>query len=272
MYSAKVIEDSVNKFGIRAITIAICYPRFILAETNTHRMFSRSTSSSRAIPIMKMIEQVWNRPVIPVYWGKNKSGMQAAEELTGMGKWLATQTWVLASKFACGFALALYGLGLHKQIGNRLLEPWCWAHTVITSTEWDNFFALRNHEMAQPEFKKLAEIMGDAIDESVPKYLANGEWHLPYVTEDERKEFSLLDCIKFSTARCARVSYLTHDKKAPSLENDMKLHDILVGSDPKHASPSEHQLVPARTDAFFFNVRAWKSYRFYIEHNEVTKI
>jgi hypothetical protein len=216
---------------------------------------------------MKMIEDVWHRPFIPVYWGKNKSGMQASEELSGFRLWVAKHTWLAASKVACGFALALYGLGLHKQIGNRILEPWSWSQTVITATEWDNFFSLRCHKDAQPEFRRIAEMMADAIDASEPKYLAAGEWHLPYVSDEERSSHTLLDCIKFSTARCARVSYRTHNNKTPSPQKDRELHDDLVASEPKHASPSEHQLTPANTDNMFFNVRTWFSYRYFIEGN-----
>lgn len=265
MYNAEVIEDSTNKFGRRLITIALTYPRFILAEVNTHRMFSRSTSSSRAIPMMTMIKQIWNNPVMPVYWGKNKAGMQATEELTGIRLWIAKAAWLSASKVSCGFALIMNWAGLHKQIGNRIMEPWMWTHTLITATEWDNFFTLRNHHMAQPEIKRLAEIMADAIDESVPKYLDYGDFHLPYVTEDERNTYSIQDCLKFSTARCARVSYKTFDKKDPIREKDIQLHDDLVVSEPKHASPSEHQATIAASDELFFNIKSFVSYRYMME-------
>ena len=265
MYRAEVIEDSVNKFGRRATTIAVTYPRIILAELNTHRMFSRNTSSSRAIPMIKMIEQVWNRPFMPIYWGKNKAGMQASEELTGWQLWAAKKTWLAASKIACGMALLLHWIGAHKQIGNRILEPWMWTHTIITATEWDNFFALRNHHMAQPEIKRLAEVMADAFDASIPHFIDHGEWHLPYVTEKEKATYTLEECIKFSAARCARVSFLTHDNKLPNVEKDIALHDDLVVAEPKHASPSEHQLTAAHLDNFYFNLRSFTSYRFYIE-------
>lgn len=272
MYKAEIVADSVNKFGRRAITVAVKYPRFILAEVNTHRMFSRNTSSSRAIPIVKMIEQVLTNPVMPVYWGKNKPGMQAAEELTGWRLWGAKKTWLMASKTSCLYAWIFNQIGLHKQIGNRVMEPWLWSETLITSTEWDNFFALRNHPAAQPEIKRLAEIIGDAIDASVPTFLYDGEWHLPYILESEREIFSTLNLIELSTARCARLSYCTHGTDNINHLKDFQLHDDLVGSEPKHASPSEHQLSPANSDDFYFNVRSWKSYRYFLEHDDLDSI
>ena len=268
MYYAKVIADSVNKFATRATTVEVCYPRIILAELNTHRMFSRNTSSSRAIPVMTLIKQVWNKPFIPTYWGKNKAGMQAKEELTGYELLVAKGLWLAASKFACGFAYLFSKIGLHKQIANRIIEPWMWTKTIITATEWDNFFELRNHPDAQPEIKKLAELIEEAIAESKPKFLFQGQWHLPYVTAQEKNEYSLNECLKFSAARCARVSYLTHDKQMPSLAHDILLHDMLVGTDPKHASPVEHQLTVASDEKFYYNVRSFKSYRWFIENGK----
>lgn len=270
-YEVNVIADSVNKFGHRATTLELQYPRIILAELNTHRVFSRNSSSSRAIPIMTLLKQVWNTPFMPVYWGKNKSGMQANEELTGYQLWLAKALWRFSSKVACAFAYSFYLVGLHKQIGNRIIEPWMFTRTIVTSTEWDNFFALRCHKDAQPEIKKLADMMADAIDNSIPQFLNEGEWHLPYVTDREKQIFPVDYNIKLSTARCARVSYLTHNKENPSYKRDFDLHDSLVGNDPKHASPTEHQLTVGNEDKFYFNINTWKSYRWSIENNEEIK-
>jgi hypothetical protein len=144
-------------------------------------------------------------------------------------------------------------LGLHKQWANRGLEPYLYVHGVVTATEWANFFALRRHADAQPEMKVLADLMWEAQQASVPRVLALGEWHLPYVTDEDsgphrgRPDGMFLPdtaLIKLSVARCARVSYLTQDGRKPTIEEDLKLYDRLVGSVPIHASPAEHQAAP----------------------------
>ena len=269
MYKAEIICDSINVFGVRATTIAVTYPRIILAELNTHRMHSKSTSSSRAIPIKTMIKQVWSNPFMPVHWGKNKPGMQAKEELSGFKLVLAKGVWLLSSKVACLAALTLSGLGLHKQISNRILEPWMWTTTLITATEWDNFFKLRNHKDAQPEIQKLAQLMQLAMDSSTPTKLAYGEWHLPYIMDYEQDRYPIKDLLKLSTARCARISYFTHGTRSININNDLELHDQLVGSEPKHASPTEHQLTPGYTSGFYYNVRSWKSYRYCADNKQI---
>ena len=155
MITAKMIEDSISEDGVRISTLQLRYHRYVHAEFMTHRVFSRSASSSRAIPIKKIIHQVWNEPAMPVHWGANISGMQAKNELSGWRLLLARNVWLTASKFACIFAYMLYYVGLHKQIGNRILEPWQFINVIVTSTEWDNFFELRIHPDAQPEIKEL---------------------------------------------------------------------------------------------------------------------
>lgn len=266
MYEVNVIADSVNKYGVRVTSFELQYPRIILAELNTHRVFSRNSSSSRAIPIMTLLKQVWNEPFMPVYWGKNKPGMKAHEELTGIHLWLAKQLWLLSSKIACIFAYLFSLIGLHKQIGNRIIEPWMFTRTIVTSTEWDNFYELRCHKDAQPEIKKLAEMMEEAIFKSVPEFLHAGEWHLPYVFSHERYRYSIVDLLKLSTARCARVTYLTHDNKEPDFMKDVSLHDMLVVVEPKHASPTEHQLTPGDEEKFYYNVNTWQSYRWQMDN------
>lgn len=265
MFLATVIEDSVNKYGTRAISLELSYPTIILAEFNTHRVLSRSSSSQRAIPTKKIIRRVWDEPFVPEYWGQNIAGMQAKQELSGIKLETAKFVWRLASKVACGFVWGLDMIGLHKQIANRILAPWQWTRTIVTSTEWDNFFALRLHPDAQPEFYTLAGMMKDAIDNSAPRFLEQGEWHLPYVDPYEVEMYGLEVGIKTSVARCARVSYLNHEGRSSDIEQDIALHDMLVGSEPKHASPAEHQLTPAKAEKFYYNVNAWKSYRYYME-------
>jgi hypothetical protein len=266
---AKVVADSISKkFKIRLITLQLRYPRFIHAELMTHRVFSRNASSSRAIPVMKMLKQVWNDPAMPVYWGENKVGMQATKDVKGIKLWMNKFLWKTASKVAVCFSFLMHKFNLHKQLANRITEPWQYISVILTSTEWDNFFELRDHPAAQPEIQELAGEIKDAIEySSTPKELMEGEWHLPYINDEERKIYSLETLKKLSTARNARVSYLTHDGNSPDPFKDIKLHDDLVVSVPIHASPTEHVATPADDDKFHKNFRGWIQYREEVERN-----
>ncbi len=254
---ATIVKDSTTEVGKRITTFELCYPRFIHGELMTHRVFSRNAMSSRAIPVKKVLAQVWSDPAMPVHWGANQAGMQAKSQLKGWRKALARGLWRGAGKVACVFAWGLMKLGLHKQVANRILEPWQWMRTLVTATEWDNFYELRNHEDAQPEFRVLAIRMRTEMDISVPQVLLVGEWHLPYV-ESKQAGKDLLNC-KISAARCARVSYLTHDGKNPDEGKDLVLFVRLAGSRPLHASPLEHQASPG--DVNWGNFVGWTQYR-----------
>lgn len=283
MIKAKVIADSMTPNKVRLVTLQLCYPRFIHSELMTHRVFSRNAASSRAIPIQKMIEQVSLNPAKPVFWGKNQSGMQAKEELEYYEPyecWPSQESgepefqyspreqaqliWEDAAQSAINHVKQLMALGLHKQIANRLLEPWQEMQTIVTSTEWDNFYALRRHPDAQPEIKVLADQMYEAMQQSTPKELLHGQWHLPYV-DDASIIFgggltaTLAELKKWSTARCARVSYLTHDKENPDPVKDEDLHDKLLQSG--HFSPFEHIATPGEPYKMYANFREWRSYR-----------
>lgn len=265
-FEVKIVADSIHK-GDRLTTFQLKYPRFIHGEVMTHRDFSRNASSSRAIPVQKMISQVWNDPAMPVHWGANQPGMKARQELEGWRRSLSVGLWKLAARAACIVAWGMTKTKLHKQVANRILEPWQHMHTILSATEFDNFFALRCHPDAQPEFQVLARLMKDAYDNSTPQELAEGEWHLPYVQWDEYNTLSEEDRVKVSVARCARVSYLTHDKKVPVLSKDIELHDNLVNSIPIHASPAEHQAwPPGIPGARFANFVGWIQYRRDIEN------
>lgn len=277
---AKVIADSIGPKSRRLTTLQLKYPRFIHAEFMTHRHFSRNASSSRAIPVEKQIEMLLEDTAMPIHWGKNQSGMQAEHESSARvmvpGVICTTEgretmpismspqeAWNEARDRAVEVARAYVAAGYHKQVVNRILEPFSHISVVCTSSQYDNFFSLRRHKDAQPEIKALADAMHAAMAVSSPRMLGAGEWHLPYVTDKEREyadsaeniQYSDVpvshdDLIKASVARCARVSYLTHDGKKPSLEADLKLYDRLVGSVPLHASPAEHQATP---DEVIFN-------------------
>lgn len=265
MIQAKVVADSISPSGVRLITIEGTYHRYIHGEVMTHRVFSRNAASSRAIPVKRMLKQVWSDPAMPVWWGKNQAGMQAPEELTGWRKMLARKLWVLAGWSAVCFAWALMKLGVHKQIANRVLEPWMWMKIIITATEWGNFFNLRRHPDAQPEINQFADRVYEAIIRSTPEKLDYGQWHLPYLSEIERTLLAVfgtpmdepLYFQKLSAARCARVSYMNHDGTEPDNKKDLELYEKLVKA--PHASPFEHQATPSIKD--HGNFRGWKQFR-----------
>jgi len=236
MYQCKILADSVGPTNHRLTTFEITYPRFVHAEFLTHRMISRNSASSRAIPIERMIEAVRTNPVTPVHWGQNQRGMQAHSELDPLDQLRAVTVWLQHAELAADAANALRLIGTHKQIANRPLEPFAWITTIATATEWENFFALRCHSDAQPELQHIAKMMRDAYYRSLPTRLYAGEWHLPYITDYDRDHHPDQLCA-ISAGRCARVSYLTHAGTVNPTA-DIELTDRLVRSG--HMSPLEH--------------------------------
>lgn len=267
--TAQIIEDSVSTMsGVRLTTLQLCYPRMVHSEFLTHRVFTRNASSSRAIPVAKMIKMIRDNPAMPIHWGKNQPGMQAHEELTGYERATVKAEWLRAADNAADTAERMMAAGAHKQVVNRILEPFQHIHVIVTSTEWDNFFELRDHPDAQPEIRELAIQMKLAMDASAPKWLKSGEWHLPYVSDEEREIHPISQTRVMSGARCARVSYLTHDGAKPTMNGDMELYDQLVTSKPMHASPIEHQAVAGvDSTAWSGNFRGWTQYRKLVELN-----
>jgi hypothetical protein len=297
---AEIIADSINPKGCRLTTYILEYPRFIHAELLTHRVFSKNAASSRAIPIEKMIEQVMENPAMPVWWGKNQSGMQAKEELDNIGEQifvndhnpyyassgtnleLAKDIWLKARDAAVGHVKLLNRLGLHKQVTNRLLEPWFNIRIILSGTEFDNFFALRAHPDAQPELQELAYKMLEEYNKSEPKSLQPGDWHIPFgdnidvdrlsdivykdlpddmgYTSAPTSEFTALK-MKIAIARCARTSYFNYEGKDDYIA-DIKLCDRLFSSIPRHLSPTEHVAQCTSDDKFIGNFRGWKQYRY----------
>lgn len=286
-FAVSVIADSYSVRHPRITTVQLCYPRFIHSELMTHRVFSRNASSSRAIPVAKMIEQVRNNPAMPVHWGKNQPGMQAREELEGMDLVRAKARWLLAAESAANHAHVLAEIGAHKQVINRILEPFQWMHTIVTSTQWSNFFDLRTHKDAEPNIQHLANMLKAAMAASEPQELSTGKWHIPYVKQLKHPGgkqvfvrgddvLSLEDALITSAARCARVSYLSHDGKETTIEQDRELFTKLVvrshdSTDPIHASPTEHQACADEYGADYLNkdmhrnFYGWNQFRAYIE-------
>lgn len=335
MIKAKVIADSKNEFGDRITTMIVTFPRFILAEFNTHRMFSRNSASSRAIPFEKMLNSVENNPFIPIAWQKDHKGMQGTEYfLEEVDISILNQDWVYARDEALRKAKDLSSWGATKQLCNRLLEPFMYHTVIITATEWENFFSLRcpkyeltdlyghkwfarskkdflkrlgngselpnttnylwgkpvkdltdldwlksNKGQAEIHMMSLAEAMWDVFNESDPKELKEGEWHVPFgdnindnILEDliesyakDRGEYysQIKDDfkIKIATARCARVSYTVvgEEGKKDNYENDIILHDRLAASG--HWSPFEHCAFCLNNSEYIGNFRGWKQYR-----------
>jgi hypothetical protein len=245
------------------ITVHLHYPDIIHGEVMTHRVFSRNARSMRAVPVATMVKEVREDPFVPWHWGKNQKGMQASEECNEQVKigsyWeggphqdrevaiLKTreEAWRLAANSAADFAENYADAGYHKQIANRIIAPYTWKHTLITSTSWANFLHLRDHEDAEPHFHDLAAMVREALAGANYQFLKNGDWHLPYVTAQEKKLHSLDVLRKLSVARSARISYAPFDGDY-SIARELERYDLLVGSSPLHASPTEHQATPDR--------------------------
>jgi thymidylate synthase ThyX len=259
MISAKIIADSYNEtHETRITTFELVYPRFIHGELMTHRVFSRNAASSRAIPIDKVIELVETTPAMPVHWGANQAGMQAKAEVSDIER--AKKVWLSARDSAVVYAKALKGVGLHKQIVNRVLEPFQLMKTIVTATDYNNWFWLRDHEDAQPEIALLAAAMCIEYTANIPNTLSCGEWHVPYVEtyrdprtkllhylDENDKYISEEEARMISASCCAQVSYRKNDG---SLEKASMVFDRLINSVPVHASPVEHIATPTEYKMF----------------------
>ena len=276
--------------GVSLYTFVLTYPRVILPEVNTHRALSRNTASSRAIPARKQRARVLAVPFVPISIGKNQKGMQAGEELSGWRRAVAIQTWKLARYPAVFASWILEKIGAHKQVVNRIVEPWTWTEQIVSATDLNNIFKLRNHPDAEPHFQVLAEQMQNQVEfvealynavnfdsrnpDGTPcalnhvnptlgvlrvQMLQPGEWHMPFITDKEMWQ-PIENLKKISAARCARVSYYLPESGEPSSVNrDLELCDRLSGSG--HWSPFEHVATPATRDEYIGNFRSWKQYR-----------
>lgn len=273
---ATILKDSVNSLtGSRLTTFELTYPRFIHSEVMTHRKFSRNSASSRAIPTKVLINMVDDNPVVPIHWGKLQSGMQAEEEISYEHQTLCEREWLeLKDKAVESARFFLEEMKVHKQIVNRLLEPWMHITIVCTSDEdgYKNFFKLRCHKDAEPHIQALANEMRKVYEANQPQVIKPYEWHLPYA-----------DNLQVSAARCARLSYLNHLGKKCKVcdgrgcercnftgrvpwehEDDMNLAKRLAENG--HFSPFEHQVMachPSRTGVVSPSnlVPGWLQYR-----------
>jgi hypothetical protein len=267
MTTARILADSVCNTR-RLTTFEVVYQRFIHAEVLTHRALSRNSSSSRALPIDKMLANILADPAMPIYWGTNKSGMQAGPELQGAQRDAAIADWLSIRDRAITDARTISANhNLHKQLVNRIVEPWMWITVIVTATDLANFFAQRRHEDAQPEIRLVADAMWVAYTQSVPTEkspLAHDSvdgWHLPLILPDEI-HLPIEQLKQISVARSARVSYLTHDH-VRSTDKDLELYArLLKGGANGHWSPFEHVATPLPDpDAYCGNFRGWRQFR-----------
>lgn len=242
-YAARIVLDSIGPNGARLTTLEVTHPRMVHADFMTHRMFSRNASSSRAIPVDKLLAKIEKQPVMPVWWGKNQGGMQANEELTGDALAEAKRLWLEGCEYNVKLARDLNAVGLHKQLANRVVEAWMFITVVLTVTEIDNYFGLRIDAGAQPELDFPAKLARSCIAESLPQKLASGAWHLPYVTNFDEADlrargFDDERLCNVSVGRCAAVSYLKQDGSKEALDDEKRANERLYPSG--HMSPFEH--------------------------------
>lgn len=287
--SASIIADSKNEFGQRLTTFVLTFPRIILAEFNTHRMLSKNSASSRAIPFKKMLEKVKNEPFIPIRFQKDHSGMQGNEYFDDIANSECIGLWLDGRDYAVKSATNLSDYGITKQLANRLLEPFLYHTVIVTGSEWENFFALRFHPMAEIHIADLAEKMLIAYNESNPKNLKGGEWHIPFGDKfdlprlhgmvdgkrdniqsetgvrPDKKSFTEIIKIQIATARCARVSYDNFDGQ-DDYSNDVKLYEKLSTSG--HWSPFEHCAKAMTEEDYnsYGKFEGWDS-KYYENHN-----
>lgn len=279
--SATIVADSIGRHNKRLTTFVLVFPRPLLSEFNTHRALSKNSASSRAIPFEKMLEMVKNDPFIPIRFQKDHKGMQGIEYYEGVEHEQCVSDWLRARDKAVEAATS-FAFPVTKQLRNRLLEPFMWHTVITTGSDFENFFALRAHPDAEIHIAALAEKMLVAYNESIPKKLEVGEWHIPFGDKidsvrllkatvpfnektnrwDASPDDLLENLKKIAIARCARISYLNYEGKDDYFV-DIKLCDRLFGSVPRHLSPTEHVAQCQADDSPIGNFRGYKQYRYF---------
>jgi hypothetical protein len=266
---AHVVADSISPHEVRLTTMEVRFRRYVLAELNTHRAFSRNSASSRARSVKKTIQEVREDPAFPPVFPREQRGMSGGIEVEG--KLAALKAWKEACDEAVLQAERLVTIGVHKSVVNRLLEPFMWHTAVITATDWSNFFSQRlalledETPAADPAMFELADDMKKALDRSTPEPVGFLEWHMPYVTSQERIDYDSLNCQRMSIARCAGVSYLSQG--APrTLERDLEIYARMRNASPPHWSPFEHVATPGDNHTQqYMNLRGWRSARWELD-------
>lgn len=282
--SAFVVEDS--KVGNNRLTsLVLKFPRTVLAEFNTHRVFSRNSASSRARSVKATIKEVIENPYIPL-WTINKAGMS--------GHWAsprveaeATEVYLAGRDAAVRTALALlvgsdriegfgrddkeiasrysevvdyyydhmysgtgaepdFGLSVHKQVLNRVLEPYMFHEVIVTSSYFDNFLKLRDHNEADPAIWGVSHLLGEAIAHSEPTI---SEIHAPFSSNLEKTlilgqpwPVARPHLIK-SAMESAQISYNDKSRAIKSTATAERGESLLTAG---HLSPFEHVAVATR--------------------------
>ena len=255
MIKAKIVQDSSLPTGERLITFNLKYGRIIHSELLRHRAASHSVKSSRAIPTKKYRKEAKTNPYIPVKFGTNQKGMQAGKQTTATVSF-GKKIWKMSAGFACLAHSMMEKANIHKEVANRILEPYVWVEETLT-IEHDALLeiaALRIHPDAQEDIRKVVEEMMYEVENSTPLILDENQWHVPYVIrqvngnitykDNDGKNLTLDEAIICSAARCARSSYANHDNSTTTYQNDQGLANKLIGSTPMHLSPFEHQARP----------------------------
>lgn len=259
MPEVTILADSISEEGYRLTTFQLKFWRAILPEITRHRVCSFSVKSSRATPVQKYIDEIRSKPWGPEFWGLNQKGMTPEHEAEPKVIDICKYVWCTSADSACMMAEGLQRMNIHKQVINRLLEPYMYTEMVISATDWANFWKLRIAPDAQAEICTLAKEMKKQYDESTPIELNYGEFHLPYVSQSEKDNYPVETCVKISAARCARVSYTCFDGST-SVEKDLALFDRLVSSG--HFSPLEHVAAPVSKDNYrVSNFVGWNQLR-----------
>lgn len=258
-----IIADSIFE-GVRNTTWKLEYWRAMHGEFMTHRVFSRNASSSRARPSKVVRKQILTNPAGPIEWLSNKPGMTGGEPLSPIRAAVCDFLWFqVGAKFNAGLSWSLEKVGAHKQYANRCMEPWEYIHVVASATETDNFFKLRIDPAAQPEICQVAVRMREGQKNNLPTKLKEGEYHLPFVTDQEKETLPIDQLLVCSTARCARTTFADFDGSKPSYERDLGTYTKLVGSDPMHMSPAEHASQASR--GRWANMVNFKQHRYVLE-------
>lgn len=247
--------EATNK---KIATFVLKVPKFVMPHINSHRTLSRNSASSRAVPARKMRERVLKTPYIPIYFGQNKSGMQSGQPLNGFKLFIANKVWLWSRYVPVILHFVGEKIKLHKEVLNRIIEPWVMTEVVLTATEWSNFIKLRNNTDAQPDIQTVAKKINELLNNTKPAILKVGEWHLPFINHEE-KDFNIELKKKISSARCARVSYFLFNGKISDVESDKNICDRLVTSG--HWSPLEHVAQASENLERSGNFVGWKQYR-----------
>lgn len=306
--SARLLEDVVAPSGDRLTIFEVELHRFVLAELNTHRSHSRSSASSRAIPVSKQIARVKEDPAWPLVWTSEQPGMQGGSELEGYD--LGNAQWLFKDvqqytvdriedyyedlRRNYGEEPSQWGPhALHKSLVNRLMEPFMWHKVIFGATDlgWVNFFAqraMRYSPLAQPELRAAADqmldIYGDEEFEESEELRAVAGMMMETLESStptqinfgewvtpyiQRDEKFLIDTkLKVSVGRCARVSFLNHGG-IRDLDADLKLWSTLSTSKPKHAAPMEFVCTPMGYDEEQVgNFRGFRQLRHMVERGE----